>query len=107
MEKWSENIFNPEYIKHIKERGYQAYLNSDRYLDQIWGAAALLADRVDTARVESRGLAEGELNEVREALLRAANSTHRDGNTYAKEGEEIEELSKNVPILAEIMRRLR
>ena len=104
IEKWSDNLFGLEYIRN---RGYQKYLNSDNSLHQIWGAAALLAEKVDTAKSENRDLTTEEIKEVESAFLKAANSRRKDADNYISQGDEIEELSKNIDTLAKIIKKLK
>jgi len=104
IEKWSNNLFG---LEHVRSRGYQKYLNSDNSLHQIWGAAALLAEKVDAAKSEDRDLTTEEIKEVESAFLKAANSRRKDADVYISQGDEIEELSKNIGTLAEILRRLK
>jgi len=104
IEKWSDNLFGLEYVRN---RGYQKYLNSDNYLHQIWGAAALLAEKVDTAKSENRDLTTEEIKEVESAFLKAANSRRKDADNYISQGDEIEELSKNIDTLAKIIKKLK
>jgi hypothetical protein len=104
IEKWSDNLFGLEYVR---SRGYQEYLNSDNSLHQIWGAAALLAEKVDAAESENRDLTTEEVKEVENAFLKAANSRRKNADDYISQGYEIEELSKNIDTLAKIIRRLK
>jgi hypothetical protein len=104
IEKWSNNLFG---LEHVRSRGYQKYLNSDNSLHQIWGAAALLAEKVDAAKSEDRDLTTEEIKEVESAFLKAANSRRKDADVYISEGDEIEELSKGVGTLAKIVRRMK
>jgi 2,4-dienoyl-CoA reductase-like NADH-dependent reductase (Old Yellow Enzyme family) len=94
-------------LEYVRNRGYQKYLNSDNSLHQIWGAVALLAEKVDKAKSENRDLTTEEIKEVESAFLKAANSRRKAGDNYISQGDEIEELSKNIGTLAEIVRRLK
>jgi hypothetical protein len=98
--KWSDNIFGLDYIREI---GYEEYLNSPISLHQLWGAAALLADMVDRAKLEGRALTPEELDEARNAFIKASESRKKDYSE--EEGEEIRILAENLHIVAEIMKR--
>ena len=104
IEEWSDNLFA---LEHVRNRGYQKYLNSDNSLYQIWGAAALLAEKVDAAKSKNRDLTTEEMKKVENAFLKAANSRRKDGDIYMSQGDEIEELSKGISTLAKIIRRLK
>jgi len=103
IKKWSRDLFG---LKDVRNRGYQEYLNSDNSLHQIFGAAALLAEKVDVAKAEDRDLTPEEIKDVENAFLKAANSRRKE-KYRSHEGDEIEELSKNIDTLAEIVRRLK
>lgn len=104
IEKWSDDLFDLEYVR---SRGYQEYLNSDSSLHQIWGAATLLADRVDMAKSENRELTAEEMTAIKDAFLKAANSRRKNADVYVSQGDEIEELSKGVVTLVEIIKRFK
>ncbi|MDP3769703.1 MAG: hypothetical protein Q8R40_02080 [bacterium] len=103
IKKWSDNLFG---LHYVRSRGYQEYLDSDNSLYQIWGASALLADRVDVAKSENRELTPEEITGIEEAFLKAAYSRRKDADVYMSQGDEIEELSKGIGALAKIIRRL-
>lgn len=100
--KWSKNLFG---LNYVRKRGYQRYLNSDSSLDQIWGAGALLADRVDNAKAENRSLTSEEILEIKSALMKAALSRKQD-EMYRKEGDELFEIANGVQILEQVIRKL-
>ncbi|HUW24363.1 MAG TPA: hypothetical protein VMW04_01915 [Patescibacteria group bacterium] len=102
VEEWSPNLFGLEYIREV---GYQSYLDSDSSLEQIWGAAALLADGVDAARGEGRSLNEDEIEEARRAFVEAA---EKRGETpgYSHQKGELMTIANNTVIIAAIMERL-
>lgn len=104
IERWSDSLFGLEYVR---SRGYNEYLNSDSSLHQIWGAAALLAEKVEAAKSENRDLTPAEIKEAENAFLKAAATRRKNANTYAGQGDEIEELSRNVKTLAEVIKRLK
>ena len=101
IKKWSNNIFGLEYVR---KRGYREYLDSNNSLHQLWGAAALLADRVEIARKEGRELTPAEKEEIRGAFFRAAASRRKEDRK--KQGDEIAELAKNIDVLIQIFQML-
>lgn len=100
IEKWSDNLFG---LKDINRERILKYLNSESSLCQIWGAAALLAEKVDVAQLENREMTSEEVTEVEKAFFKAAGSRRK----YAvSEGNELEELSKGIKVLAKVIQRL-
>lgn len=104
IKKWSDNLFGLEFVR---SRGYNEYLNSDNSFHQIWGAAALLAEKVEAAKSENRDLTPEEIKEAESAFLKAAATRRKGADIYAGQGDEIEELSRNVNTLAEVIKRLK
>ena len=104
IERWSDNLFD---LKYVRSRGCKEYLSSDSSLHQIWGAAALLAEKVEAAKSENRDLTPVEIKEAENAFLKAAATRRKDADMYAGQGDEIEELSKNIKFLAEIIEKLK
>lgn len=100
---WSENLFG---LVYVRKRGYREYLSSDNSLDQVWGAAAHLADMVDKAREENRSLTQQEIDNVRADFTMAAQTRLKDSKPYAKQAEELFELANGVQILEQIIRKL-
>lgn len=103
ISKWSENIFGLDYVR---SRGFQKYLDSDSSLDQVWGAAALLAERVEGAKKESRNLSTQEIEETRQAFFRAAESRAKDAEQYRSQKDELMEIAKGVDKIAQIIEKL-
>jgi len=100
--KWANNLFD---LKHLPSNGYEEYLNSNASLQQIWGAARLLADKVEKAKLENRNLTPAELHEAKNAFLKAA-TTRRGVKMFAHQGDEITVLADNVLVLADIIKKL-
>lgn len=98
--KWSENIFGLDYVR---SRGFQKYLDSNSSLDQIWGAAALLAERVEGAKKEGRNLSIQEIEEARQAFTKAAESRAKDAEQYRSQKDELMEIARGVDKIAKII----
>lgn len=104
IEKWSNNLFDLEYVR---KRGYQEYLNSDDSLRQVWGAAALLAEKVEKATIAGRELLPEETAEIREAFLKAAETRKLSYGLDSGQGSnELIELANNIDILAKVIKKI-
>lgn len=99
--KWADNIFGLEFVRKM---GYEKYLESSASLSQIWGAAVLLEKRVRKALNEKRELTPEEIEEIRNAFMKAAESRQKDG--FIQDGEEIKQLAMNIESLAEIVKQI-
>lgn len=91
-------------VDDVRQQGYQKYLSSDSAIDQIRGAAVHLADIVDLTIKENRKLNAQETEVVSSEFKKAAKTR---AEYFPEQGADLLEISQNIPVLAEVMRKLK